>query len=65
MRSAIVGVTMSFFAETNGGSEMIVRRWGDVMSRAVSSKASRYCVHVGNGWQGIDRGGSETYGGDD
>jgi hypothetical protein len=44
--SAMVGVTMSPFAEMNGGSVMIVRRWGDLMSRAISSKASRYCVIV-------------------
>lgn len=34
---------MSFLAEMNGDSVVTVRRCGDLMSRAISSKASRYC----------------------
>jgi hypothetical protein len=43
--SAMVGVTTSPFAKMNGRGVMIVRRWGDLVSRAISSKASRYCVY--------------------
>ena len=35
---------MSFFEERNGGRVTTVRRWGDLASSAVSSKASRYYV---------------------
>ena len=35
---------MSFFEEINGGSVMTVRRSGDLMLRAISSKASRYYI---------------------